>query len=121
MQPEIILLCLYELNLIPIVIILRVFRAHRLIKPRLDAQIQHILESGNFFSELFWSELVDRRQGAAENLEYMLGWQSIVIAEASRWVLREEQTELLLRVCQKVERVDHVCEVDLHLVILPCD
>lgn len=50
----------------------------------------------------------------------MLWRQSVVVAETTRCILRQEQSKLLLRVCQEIQRVDHVCEVDLHFVILSC-
>ena len=74
MLPYVLFLGLYEGNLVPVVVILRVLRPKCLVQPRFHAEIEHVFERSDFFRELFWGQLVDWRQGAAQNLEDMLRW-----------------------------------------------
>ena len=69
-------------------------------------------------AELFGCQLEDGRERAAQDLEYMLRGKAVVVTEAARWVLGQEEAEPLLRLGQKEEGVNHVCKVDLHLVVL---
>ena len=48
----------------------------------------------------------------------MLRWQAVVETEAASRLLWQQKTELLLRISQKLERVDNVGKVGLHLVVL---